>query len=112
MSDPTNRDILQAFEVYKAEDKAWKKQVDKRLISIESHAEYTNGKVAGLVEQDIRRNERDKIRSEVMPTITAQTVNVQQKWFTTPEGKQVLAGIGVILVAIAGVISAFKWSGL
>lgn len=105
---PSNSDILAALELYKSEDNYWKKETDKRLKSIEKHAEYTNGKVAGLLEDQVRRDEREKMAAELAhqgsggTSIKADTVVMQQKWF---QNERLVGAVVAVLLGIASVFS-------
>lgn len=107
MSDTETNKILQAFELYKAEDEAWKHQTDARLKRIEKHAEYTNGKVAALVEKDIRREERERLESEqTRKPVIERAENVYVKpLHATKEGKQLILAGAAVLTAIASAIT-------
>lgn len=77
------------------------------MSGIKRQVEFTNGKVANLMEDKIRREEHEKTVAEMKlqnanaPTITAETVVVQQKWF---QNEKLVGGVVAVLLAIAGVI--------
>lgn len=100
----TNNDLLTAiYEQNGAQqDSIGKLQSD--MSAVKKQVEYTNGKVASLMEDKIRREEREKTVAEMKlqnanaPTITAETVVVQQKWF---QNEKLVGGVVAVLLAIA-----------
>lgn len=76
---------------------------------VKQQVEYTNGKVAGLMEDKIRREEREKMALEIKvqggaPSIQAETVVMQQKWF---QNEKLVSGVVAVLLAIAAGIGFY-----
>lgn len=75
------------------------------MSAVKKQVAFTNGKVANLMEDKIRRDEREKVslemKSAALPSIQAETVVLQQKWF---QNEKLVGGVVAVLLAIAGVI--------
>ena len=103
----TNKDLLSAIYEQGIVQLEAITTLQGDMSGVKKQVEYTNGKVAGLMEDKIRRDERAKVLAENPPQpptqITAQNVTVRRM---DPEAlNKALFGIGAVATAIAGVIA-------
>lgn len=104
MPDPSNADIMQAIG-----------RLDEKVEGVDVRLKYTNGKVAMLVEDKIRRDERVKVTSEltqqatvhtdkgdvIVQTSTARKLDAQAKFW-----------LALASVATAAAIALGTWAGV
>lgn len=111
----TSKDLLAAIYEQNITQQESISSLQKDMSIVKDQVKFTNGKVAGLMEDKIRRDERKKVslearldrakeaemKSATLPSIQAETVVLQQKWF---QNEKLVGGVVAVLLAIAGVI--------
>ena len=111
----TSKDLLAAIYEQNITQQESIASLQKDMSIVKDQVKFTNGKVAGLMEDKIRRDERKKVslearldrakeaemKSATLPSIQAETVVLQQKWF---QNEKLVGGVVAVLLAIAGVI--------
>lgn len=111
----TSKDLLAAIYEQNITQQESITSLQKDMSIVKDQVKFTNGKVAGLMEDKIRRDERKKVslearldrakeaemKSATLPSIQAETVVLQQKWF---QNEKLVGGVVAVLLAIAGVI--------
>jgi hypothetical protein len=102
----TSKDLLAAIYEQNITQQESITSLQKDMSIVKDQVKFTNGKVAGLMEDKIRRDEREVMSKELksaaaLPSIQAETVVLQQKWF---QNEKLVGGVVAVLLAIAGVI--------
>ena len=77
------------------------------MVVVKDQVKYTNGKVAGLIEKDIRREEREKTLAEIQKPIVekAGTVVVNPKFWQTEAGQRMITALAVILSVVGSALA-------
>ncbi len=108
----TSKDLLAAIYEQNITQQESITSLQKDMSIVKDQVKFTNGKVAGLMEDKIRRDERKKVslearldrakeaemKSATLPSIQAETVVLQQKWF---QNEKLVGGVVAVLLAIA-----------
>lgn len=112
----TNKDLLLAIYEQTSHQTEQITALQSDMTTVKRQVEYTNGKVAGLIEDKIKRDERAVVEAEyqrrqgdqpqAQTNIKATTAYIEQpKWFGTPEGRNVLIAIAGLLTAAATILT-------
>lgn len=108
----STKDLMQAIYSKQLEFEGGMKVLQSDMVDVKKQVKYTNGKVANLMEDKIRRDERDKVLAEakanpVAPAITTKEGNVivtqpPASYWTAKE--KLYGALAILATVISGVI--------